>query len=50
MGDRVTKGPGDVWGFHQATSPYGTPRTAEARTVSGNERQAKDPERGRWQS
>ena len=30
-----------------ATSPSGTPRTTEAGTVSGNERQVKDPETGR---
>src|SRR5215510_7849197 len=50
VGDRVTKGPGVTGSFRLATSPTGTPRTREARKVSGNERQAKDPEKGRWQS
>ena len=34
----------------QATSPAGRPRTREARKVSGNERQAKNPEKDRWQA
>src|SRR5262245_4165665 len=50
VGDRVTKGPGVTGSFRLATSPTGTPRTREARQVSGNERQAKDPEKGQWQS
>src|SRR4029453_4900266 len=36
--------------FDQAPSPAGRPRTREARKVSGNERQAKNPEKDRWQS
>ena len=50
VGDRVTKSPGVTRGFRLAMSPTGTPRTREARKVAGNERQAKDPEKGRWQS
>ena len=38
------RGPGC---FHQVTSPEGIPQTMGARKVSGNERQAKDSERGR---
>jgi hypothetical protein len=47
MGDRVSKGPGVGGGFDPRTRPYGTPRTTEAGQVSGRERQAKCPERGR---
>ena len=35
LGDRVTKSPGVAWGFPLVMSPSGTPRTMEARKVSG---------------
>jgi hypothetical protein len=48
MGDRVSKSPGGILGaFPEVPSPEGTPRTTEARKVSGSERQAKRPERDR---
>jgi len=47
VGDRVTKSPGGILGaFPEVPSPEGTPRTMEARKVSGSERQVKRPERG----
>jgi hypothetical protein len=35
VGDRVTEGPGVVWGFDQITSPSGTPRTDRSRQGIG---------------
>ena len=47
-GDRVTKSPGGILGaFPEVPSPEGRPRTMEARTISGRERQAQRPERDR---
>ena len=46
VGDRVLTGPGGVWGFQQAPSPHGSPRTPGAQTVAGHARQAQDAARG----
>jgi hypothetical protein len=43
LGDRATTGPGVVGGFHPSMSPSGTPRTQEAGTGSGSERERSDP-------
>ena len=48
LGDRVTKGPGVVWGLRPDHEPVkDTTNTTEAGQVSGSERRAKRPEMGR---
>ena len=51
LGDRATKGPGVIWGFLPDHEPErDTTNAREAGEVSGSERRAKRPERGRGQS
>jgi len=46
MGDRVTKGPGVVWGLRPDHEPVReSTNTTEAGKVSGSERRAKPPEK-----
>src|SRR5215813_14645603 len=46
VGDRVTKGLGVTGSFRLATSPTGTPRTREARKVSGERATSEGPREG----